>query len=61
MEKEIIEKAQMETTLEIENLEKRSGVLAASITHRIQNVEERISGAEDSVENIKTNVKDNGK
>ena len=45
MEIEIIKKSQRETTLEIENLGKRSGVIDASITTRIQEIEEKISGA----------------
>jgi predicted nucleic acid-binding Zn-ribbon protein len=48
MEIETIEKSQKEITLEIENLGKRSGVIDASINNRIQEIEERISGAEDS-------------
>jgi len=42
-------------------LGKRSGVLNASITTRIQEIEERISEAEDTRENIDTTVKDNVK
>ena len=57
MEIETIKKSQRETTLEIENLGKRSGVIDASITNRIQGIEERISGAEDSIENIDTKIK----
>jgi predicted nucleic acid-binding Zn-ribbon protein len=45
MEIETIKKLQRETTLEIENLEKRSETIDASITNRIQEIEERISGA----------------
>jgi hypothetical protein len=37
-----IRKSQRETTLEIENLGKRSGVIDANITNRIQEMEERI-------------------
>jgi uncharacterized coiled-coil protein SlyX len=33
----------------------------ASITNRIQEIEERISGAEDTMENIGTTVKENAK
>jgi hypothetical protein len=47
----------METIREIENLGKRSGVIHASITNRIQKREERISG----VENIDTTFKENAK
>jgi uncharacterized coiled-coil protein SlyX len=51
----------METTLEIENLGKRSGVIGANISNRIQEIEERISVAEDTIENIDTTVKENAK
>ena len=61
MEIETIKKSQRETTLEIENLGKRSGVINASITNKIQKTEEKISGAEDTIENIDTTVKENTK
>jgi chromosome segregation ATPase len=61
MEIEIIKKSQRETTLEIENLGKRSDDINASITNQIQDIEERISGVEDSIENIDTTVKENVK
>jgi predicted nucleic acid-binding Zn-ribbon protein len=61
MEVEIIKKSQRETTLQLENLGKRSGVIDASITNRIQEIEERLSGAEDTIENIDTTVKENAK
>jgi tRNA U34 5-carboxymethylaminomethyl modifying enzyme MnmG/GidA len=41
-----IRKSQRETTLQIENLGKRTGVIDSSNTKRIQDTEERISGAE---------------
>jgi hypothetical protein len=44
-----------------ENLGKRSGVVDASINNRTQEMEERISGAEDTIENIDTTVKENAK
>ena len=44
--------SQRETTLEIENFEKKSEVINANINNRIQEIEERISGAEDSIGNI---------
>jgi hypothetical protein len=50
-------KAQWEIALETQNLGKRSGVIDSSITNRIQEIEERISGAEDTIENIDTKVK----
>ena len=52
MEIETIKKSQSETTLEIETLGKRSGVIDTSITNKIQEIEERISDVEDSIENI---------
>ena len=45
--------------MEIENLGKRSESIDASITNRIQEIEERISGAEDTIENIDITVKEN--
>ena len=61
MEVETIKKSQRETTLEIENLGKKSGTIDASISNRIQEMEERISGSGDSIENIDTTVKENAK
>jgi hypothetical protein len=61
VEIETIKKSQRETTLEIENPGKRSGVIDMSITDRIQKIEERISGAEDSIKSIDTTVKENAK
>ena len=58
MEIETIKNSQRKTTLELENLGKRSGVIDASITNRIQEIEERISGAEDTIANIDTTVKE---
>jgi prefoldin subunit 5 len=48
MEIETKKKSQRETTQEIEKLEKRSAVIDASITSRIQEMKERISGTEDT-------------
>ena len=61
MEIETIKKSQRETALELEILGKKSGAIDASITNRIQEMEERISGAENSIENIDTTVKENAK
>jgi predicted nucleic acid-binding Zn-ribbon protein len=61
MEVETIKKTQRETTLKIETLGKKSGTIDASISNRIQEMEERISGAEDSIENINTTIKENAK
>jgi len=38
--------------MKIENLGKRSGGIEASITKRIQEIEERLSGPEHTIENI---------
>ena len=47
--------------LEIENLGKKSGTIDVSISNRIQEMEERISGAEDSIENMDKTIKENTK
>jgi chromosome segregation ATPase len=61
MEAETTKKTQMETTLEIETLGKKSGTIDSSISNRIQEMEERISGTEDSIENMDTTIKENAK
>jgi hypothetical protein len=61
MKVETIKKSQSKTTLEIENLGKKSGAIDANITNRIVAIEERISGAEDSIENVDTTIKENAK
>ena len=43
----------------MENLGKRTGTAEVSITNRIQEMEERISGIEDTIEEIDTSVKEN--
>jgi hypothetical protein len=58
---ETIKKSQRETTLELENLGKRPGVIDASIINKIQEIEERILGAKATIENIGTSVKENAK
>ena len=45
----------------MENLGKNSGAIDASINNKIQEKEERISGAEDTIENIDSTVKANAK
>ena len=60
-EVETIKKTQSETSLEIETLGKKSGTIDSSISNRIQKMEERISGAEDSIENMGTTIKENAK
>jgi predicted nucleic acid-binding Zn-ribbon protein len=56
-EVDTIKKTQSEATLEIETLRKKSGTIDASISNKILEMEERISGAEDSIENIGTTKK----
>ena len=58
-EVDTIKKTQSEATLEIETLGKRSGTIDASITHRVQEIEDRISGPEDTIENVDTTVNEN--
>ena len=58
-EVDTIKKTQSEAMLEIETLGKRSGTIDANISNRIQKKEERISGAEDSIENMGTTIKEN--
>jgi hypothetical protein len=61
MEVETIKKSQRETTLKIEILGKKSGTIDASISNKIQEMKEKITGAEDSIENIGTTIKENAK
>jgi hypothetical protein len=49
-------KTQTEGILEMENLGKRTGTTDASITNRVQGMEERIAGLEDTVEDTDTSV-----
>jgi predicted nucleic acid-binding Zn-ribbon protein len=58
IEIETIRNLQRETTLEIEHLGKRSEVINTSISNKIQEIEERISGTEDTIENVDTTVKE---
>ncbi|KAL6065661.1 hypothetical protein STEG23_028022 [Scotinomys teguina] len=52
---------QTEGRLEMENLSKQTGTTDASITNKLQEVEERISGIEDTIEEIDLSVKGNTK
>jgi hypothetical protein len=61
MEVETKKTSQRDTTLEIEILGKKSQTIDVSISNRIQEVEERISGAEDSIENMDTTLKEKAK
>jgi hypothetical protein len=57
MEIETIKKSQKGTIPEIENLGKRSRIIDGSITNRMQEIEEKLLGAEDTIENIDTTKK----
>jgi hypothetical protein len=57
MKVETMKKTQREKTQEIETLGKKSGTIDVSIRNRIQEMEERISGAEDSIGNMDTTIK----
>ena len=59
MEVESIKKTKEEATLKMENLGKRSGSINTNIKNRIQEIEERISGIEDTLDDIDTTVKEN--
>jgi hypothetical protein len=56
-----MKKTQMNTALETGNLGKMSGATNESITNRMQEIEERMSGIVDTIENIDTSVKENRK
>jgi hypothetical protein len=60
-EVDTIKKTQSEATLKIEPIGKKSGSIDSSNSNRIQDMEERISGAEESIENIGTTIKENTK
>jgi predicted nucleic acid-binding Zn-ribbon protein len=60
-EVDTIKKTLSEAMLEIETIGNKSGTIDASIRNRIRDMEERISGAEDSIENIGTTIKENTK
>ena len=63
MEKETINKTQTEGIMEIETVDKRIRTTDASITNIMKEMEERISGLENMIEeayiSVKDNVKDN--
>lgn len=63
MEKETINKTQTEGIMEIETVDKRIRTADASITNIMKEMEERISGLENMIEeayiSVKDNVKDN--
>ena len=51
----------MQANLEMENPRMRSGITNISITNRIQEFKERISGLEDTVQEIDLTFKENSK
>ena len=61
MEMESIKKTLKEITLEVEHLKKKSGVTDASISNRLQEMEERISGAKNNIESIDKTVREDAK
>jgi wobble nucleotide-excising tRNase len=56
-EVDTIKKTQSEATLEIETI----GKIPGTISYRIQEMEERMSGVQDSIENISSTIKENAK
>jgi len=56
-----IKKTQSEAILEIKTLGKKSGTIDVSISNRIQEMKERISGAKNSIEIMGTTIKENAK
>jgi len=58
VEIEAVNKTQTEGILEMENLGTRTGTTVVSITNRIQEMEERTSDVNDTVEEIDTSVKE---
>ena len=60
-EMEAMKKTQTENWLDMENLGKRTETAESSITNRIQEIEERISDSEDTIEKKKALIKENSK
>ena len=61
VEVQTIMKTQIEATLEMKNVGKRSRIRDVSISNRIQEIEERNSGVKDTIEEIDTTVNENSK
>ena len=61
MEIEAIKETQTEDILEMENLGKRIATTDISNFNRIKQMEDKISGVEDTIEEIDTSVKENVK
>jgi predicted nucleic acid-binding Zn-ribbon protein len=57
VEKEAVKKRQTKEMLEMENLRKRTGTIDSSITNIIQEMEGRILGIEDTIEEIDNQLK----
>ena len=51
----------MEATMEMKNLGKTSGIIDVIIINRIWELEDRLLGIEDTIEDIDTTVKENSK
>ena len=60
-EMEAMKKTQTEGRLDMENLGKQTETSGTSITNRIQEIEERISDYEDTIEKINALTKENSK
>ena len=58
MEIEALKKTQTKGILEMENLGEKAEITDASIANRIQKLEVRISGVEDTIEQIVISVKE---
>ena len=56
-EMEVMKKTQTKGRLDMENLGNRSGTTETSITNRLQEIEERFSDAEDTIEEINSLIK----
>jgi hypothetical protein len=51
-----MKKTRTETILEMENIRKRTGSTDLSVINRVQEIEERISDVEDTIEEINISV-----
>ena len=60
-EMEVMKKTQTEGRLDMENLGKQTETTETSITNRIQETEERILDAKDTIEKINALIKENSK
>ena len=58
---EAMKKTQTENQLAMENLGKQTETSETSITNRIQEIEERLSDSEDTIEKINALIKENSK